>query len=643
MMNVVSTFQQNSRQEISPLERLKVLIKPLDFPEDPEWLWNLLEKYQTRLLAKFHGAPLLIDRLTHLNPDAAYFLAGILYFFFEASPAIISQHQQELNPEVHALYQRLSHVLSIRPSLKNDQQSEMARKMLVALTADVQLLSVVLVIKLQQMQDLDQMEEEFRQLLINELMKLYVPLANRLGIFWVKAEIEDNSLRYINPEIYYELKEKVSKKRYERAQMVDIFTREINQMLEDAQVPHEVYGRYKRFYSIFKKMPKVNYQFDRIHDLIAFRVLTESVQNCYEVLSYIHEKWQPFEGRFKDYIATPKPNGYQSLHTTVDTEQYGKVEIQIRTYEMHQVAEYGVAAHWAYKEGHHPHAKDASLYNRVRELHQDDDLDTAVPSIDLLTDRIYVFTPTRDIIELPQQATAIDFAYAIHSQVGNQITGARRNGQIIKLDEPLQNGDLLEIITSTKQTPRKEWLKTVKTSKAKNKIRYAIREHERDEFRQRGWELLDKEFKNHHLNLNRIFKEGKLEQLARQYKNHSFEHMLISLGEGRQRIDEILKWFVEIDELPAKIPAPRKHEGITAVLKQRSGPILIDGMSNVLVRMAKCCNPEPGDAICGYITRGNGISIHRQECSALISSDNSRLITAYWNEFYSYPVPPHSS
>lgn len=597
-----------------------------------EWLFELLHSEIGE--ADLSQTLDLIDKLRRLNPEIEYLLAAILFTLCPDEEDISRIIESVVPEQVLSLHQRLVRTFHLNPSLRNEEQSEKALKMLITLTGDLQLLSIILAIWLQKMTQVGQLPAVEQQNLAQKTLRIYTPLANRLGIFWIKSELEDKALFYIEPDMYQELKSKVAKKRHDRAQIVNDITGEIHHLLEKSEIPHEVYGRSKHFYSIFKKLKKVDQNFDRIQDLIGFRVLTHSVQDCYAALSYIHERWQSKPNRFKDYISKPKPNGYRSLHTTVLTPTGEPIEIQIRTYEMHAVAEYGIAAHWLYKERTRLTPKEQELYSNLSQTNHGASESPLLqqPQIDLFSDRIYVMTPNRDIVELPKGATAVDFAYAIHTEVGHHVIGAKTNGRIVKLDDTLKSGDQVEVLTSPRQNPHKEWLTFVKTSKAKNKIRHAVHEQTREHNRKTGWELLDKEFKKHNLNLNRMVKEGKLEQSSQEHKNQTFEHILFCLGEGTVRINEVVRWFVVIEE--EEPAAPQKSSDSSSRRKGHispTNPVIVDGMTNMLTRFAKCCAPEKGDAILGYITQGRGITVHRQECSSLKKMDSSRFISIHWN------------
>ncbi|MBF0278255.1 MAG: bifunctional (p)ppGpp synthetase/guanosine-3',5'-bis(diphosphate) 3'-pyrophosphohydrolase [SAR324 cluster bacterium] len=652
------------------LDRLQTALQSVDSITDhsEEWLWELLSSLPL--------SPLLIDRslsllkkLKHLNLDSPYILSTLLFFLFPGKEDF-SGREEKISPLILKHYESLQNIFSLAPSLRSRNQEELFLKMLIAMTKDLQLLASILAIQLQGLESVEDLSEEEQRVYSRKILAVYAPLAERLGIFWIKSELEDIALRYVAPEIYYELKQKVAKKRNDRSRMIEEITQEIRQLMEETEIQHEVQGRYKRFYSIYQKLQKVDYDFDRIQDLIGFRILVNNVHDCYKALGYVHERWSPKPGRFKDYISKPKPNRYRSLHTTVLDVNGESIEIQIRTHEMHEVAEFGVAAHWQYKKGINQHNGNSEFYDNLRkkannEFEGDrrpvkntgDDLSNKIvgfnrgrklggdrealeteissPGIDFLENKIYVLTPQNDVIELPKGATPVDFAYAIHSKVGDHITAAKVNGRILKLDDCLSNGNCVEVINSPKQTPRYEWLKFVKTSKAKNKIRHAVRKKDRETNKKVGMELLDKEFKRHGLNFNRVVKDGTLEKMVLQRKSHPLEQTVCAIGEGGMKAGEVVQWFlapveVKTEEDSAQTSPDKKK--LRSSIERKGKYVIVEGMDNMLVRFAKCCSPENGSKIYGYLTQGRGITIHRVECPDFQRLDGSRQISAHWGE-----------
>lgn len=616
------------------LLQLKTALQSIDsFDEQSvEWLWPILNS-QPFSPDEIEQSISLLKKLRQLKLEANYILTTLLFFFFPHSKDLYEQFQ--LPPLVLKNYQTLQTIFNFTPSLRNDHQAELFMKMIIATGQDLQLLSSILAMQFQTLESIEKRPGEEQRKHAKKIFSIYAPLAERLGIFWIKSEMEDIALRYVEREVYYELKQKVAKKREERSQMIEKIMEEIRELLKRFNIRHQVEGRYKRFYSIYKKLKRVDADFERIQDLAGFRILVYSVRDCYKALGYIHDHWSPKSGRFKDYISNPKPNGYQSLHTTVVDKKGESIEIQIRTHKMHEIAEFGVAAHWLYNSESNNGKFDTELYDNLRRKSGslDESKISVFPRIDLLQNKIYVFTPQHDVIELPKGATSVDFAFAIHSEVGSRITSTKANERILKLHDSLHNGDLVEVTTSPKQTPRQEWLKFVKTSKAKNKIRHAIREHEREINKKVGWELLDKEFKRYQLNLNRAMKDGSLEKMAHQHKNQAVDHVVCTIGEGIIKAVEVVKWFSTTAELRA---ADNKVQHISrnnnASIERVRKHVVVEGMDNMLVRFAKCCSPEKGNVIQGYLTQGYGITVHRADCATLLRLDENRCISVHWRE-----------
>ena len=474
-------------------------------------------------------------------------------------------------------------------------------------------------------------------------------MAGRLGIFWIKSELEDHAFRNLEYDNYQILKKKIARKRSERSDSVERISNNIQKMLNQAGISHEVQGRYKRFYSIFQKLDRVDNDFERIKDLIAFRVLVKNVDQCYAALSFIHENWTPVKNRFKDYISNPKPNGYQSLHTTVmeindePSSKQRPIEIQIRTHEMHHMAEYGVASHWLYKEKRNKHDEkkvDQFVESFLEKINSDGE-GKLNPVANLYSDKIYVITPAREIIELPQSASPLDFAYAIHTEVGNRTIAAKANGIITSLDSSLNNGDELEILTSSRQEPRKEWLEFVKTRHARNKIKHALHEKNREIRKKEGIEMLEREFRAHSLNLNRLIRDGRMEKESRLKKNQEFEHILFCIGEGSIHSEEIRRWFaddISTDQKSFNQVTEFATESEVVTTKKKSAVadsrslIIVDGMDNVSTRIAKCCSPVKKQPILGYLTKERVISIHKQDCSFMKNLASERKVKVIWGK-----------
>ena len=606
--------------------------------------------------------------LQHSNPDAAEALlkklkqislrpptlqAALLFLRYQKADDLPKEFEKKAAAESGGpfseavpLFHRMLkvHQFPVRP--KNSEQAELTQRMLLTVLGDVQLLTVFLVLQLHHLEQINSLSPEEADAIAWSALYVHAPLAGRLGIFWIKAELEDRAFRYLEYENYQSLKKKIARKRSDRSESVENISENIQLILKQAGIRHEIQGRYKRFYSIFQKLEKVENNFDRIQDLIGFRVLVNGIDECYAALSFIHENWTPIKNRFKDYIANPKSNGYQSLHTTVTDSQNGPlrylrpIEIQIRTHKMHRMAEYGVAAHWLYKEKRQPskEKKAEQIEVSLAEQSKAERHNETIPLIDLFSDNIYVMTPAKEIRELPQTATPVDFAYAIHTEVGNRMTGAKTNGNITRLDSSLQSGDTVEILTSPRQEPRKEWLDFVKTRHARNKIKHALHERSREGRRKEGLEMLEREFKNHSLNLNRLIREGRMEKESRLHKNQEFEHILFSIGDGSIRSEEVRRWFADDpSSVTASTPeSPAQPETKAKTRKKRiaespsTNKILVDGMDNVMTRIAKCCSPDKSHSLQGYLTLERVITIHKYGCAYLQKLTPERMVKVRW-------------
>ena len=596
----------------------------------------------------------LLKKLAQLSLNPQTILALILY--------VICQKEEDLtkklkiffeckNNEIFLdgvnLYRRLIKVTQFNERPKNKKQIELTLRMFLTVLSDVQLLTVFLVLQLQKLEDIDSIYSKQNEDKAWVALNIYAPLAGRLGIFWIKSELEDCAFRHLEYENYQDLKKKIARKQSSRSESVHKIISKIKTILKKAGIEHEVYGRYKRFYSIFQKLEKVENDFERIQDLIAFRIVVNKVDDCYAALSFIHETWTPLKKRFKDYIVKPKSNGYQSLHTTVtdvfeNSFDHSKpIEIQIRTHKMHRIAEYGVAAHWIYKEKQKNIKKNDSvkIEKTLQEKNNSKNFNETIPIIDLFSENIYVMTPTKEIRELPNDATPIDFAYAIHTDVGNKTTGVKVNGNIIRLDGELKSGDVLEVLTSPRQEPKKEWLEFANTRHARSKIKHALHEQNRDDSRKKGLVILEKEFRDHGLNLNRLIREGKMEHLSRHHKNQEFEHLLFCIGEGTIRIEEVLSWFLKNQKTFFEINSQEEKK----IVKKESSPkvkktiyssssnlILVDGMKNVMTRIARCCSPSKKQRIKGYITKEKIVTVHREMCPFLKKLKPERIIEVNW-------------
>ncbi|MBL8912437.1 MAG: bifunctional (p)ppGpp synthetase/guanosine-3',5'-bis(diphosphate) 3'-pyrophosphohydrolase [Archangium sp.] len=608
------------------------------------------------------GEPYLIHPLevagilAQLRLDEASIVAGLLHDTVEDTLATIEEIKELFGEEVALIVDgvtKLGKFSASQQLSQEEKQAENFRKMLVAMAQDIRVILVKLADRTHNMRTLDHMSEEKQTRIAQETLDIYAPLANRLGISWIKTELEDLSFRYTRPKDFADLESRISRKKKEREKYIEEVVGLIEGRLKEANVPAKVSGRFKHFYSIYKKMRTQGIEFEQVPDVIAFRVITPELQHCYGALGLVHQMWKPVPGRFKDFIAIPKPNMYQSLHTTVIGPLSERIEIQIRTEEMHRVAEEGIAAHWAYKEGKSTMARDDEKFAWLRQLlewQQDlkdpkEFLDTV--KVDLFTDEVFVFTPKGDVRSLPRGATPVDFAYAIHSGVGEKTVGAKVNGKIVPLRYKLRNGDQIEILTSPQAHPSKDWLTFAKTSRAQQKIRGFIKQQQREKSLILGRELTDREFKRFGLNLNKLMKAGELKPHAETYGFRSEEDLLVAVGYGKiqpnQLVDALLpKEKIEEVREKEREPAPQSSgsglfQAVTDVAKKllptrkSSGGVLIGGIDDVLVRFGRCCNPVPGDPIVGFITRGRGVTVHTASCTKAMATDPERKVDVAWD------------
>lgn len=588
--------------------------------------------------------------LTHLQMDAVTISAALLHDVVEDTTYTLEQMEELFGAEVAMLIDGVTKLGRIEYKSKEEQQLENYRKMFLAMAKDIRVILIKLADRLHNMRTLRFMREDKQKRIARETIEIYAPLANRLGISNIKWELEDLCLRYLEPDTYYELVEKVKQKRRERQAFIADAIEQIRRKLAETGVKAEINGRAKHFYSIYKKMKRDNKDISEIYDLSAVRVLVDSVKDCYGVLGIIHAMWKPMPGRFKDYIAMPKANGYQSLHTTVMTKGY-PLEIQIRTFTMHKVSEYGVAAHWKYKESGKSVGAAAAYDQKLSWLRQMVNLQQELSDprefvealkVDIFADEVFVFTPQGDVIDLPKGSIPIDFAYRIHTEVGHHCVGAKVNGKIVPLEYKLKNGDIVSIITNkANDGPSRDWLNIVSSSETRNKIRSWFKKARREENIVRGNDLLEKEAKRLGYDTKKILQEEHLKLVAQRFNIQNVDDMLSALGYGGLTINGIMTKLIEIYKKEMRRATPPDVSQMLAKLKQpqeghktkASHGILVEGEAGLLVRLARCCNPIPGDAITGYITRGRGVSVHRSDCPNVLSdnSDMSRVIEVSWD------------
>jgi GTP diphosphokinase / guanosine-3',5'-bis(diphosphate) 3'-diphosphatase len=585
--------------------------------------------------------------ITELRLDTASICAGLLHDVVEDTLRTLDDVEKEFGDEVAFLVDGVTKLSKINFTSKEDRQAENFRKMVVAMSRDIRVLLVKLCDRLDNMRTLDFMNPDSQERIARETMDIYAPLANRLGIARFKAELEDLSFKYLDPQAFQDLNAKVTKSKKERDRYITDVAKTLSGRLAEQGFPADVQGRAKHLYSIYRKMKTQDCDFEQVYDVIAFRVIVESVADCYATLGVIHSRWTPIPGRFKDYVALPKPNMYQSLHTTVIGPGRERIEIQIRTHEMQRVAEHGIAAHWKYKErisgGVDP--KDAEKFGWLRQLmeFQKDMKDPAEflesVKVDLFTDEVYVFTPKGDVRVFPRGATPIDFAYTIHTEVGNHCSGARVNGAIVPLKYKLRNGDVVEVMTSQNQHPSKDWVDHVVSGRAKSKVRAYLRTEQRDKSLKLGRELLEKGLHARGISLSRFLKSPEdVKRVEDANKVASEEELFINIGYGKIAAEDVADLLAPPSQngAPPSVPSPELREGriesiVRKVTGKSTGGIKLNGIDDVLVRYAKCCNPLPGDQIIGFITRGRGITVHRRGCPKAFDTDPERRVEISWD------------
>lgn len=581
--------------------------------------------------------------IADMRLDAASICAALLHDVVEDTDATENDLRQMFGPEVAFLVDGVTKLGRVNFTCKEDQQAESFRKMLVAMARDIRVLLVKLADRLDNMRTLGPMAPAKQERIARETLEIYAPLAGRLGIYWLKNELEDLSFRYLWPESHAEISRKTKRASKDRGRYVTDVTRRLRKMLIERGFAVEVGGRIKHRYSLWRKMRQNNCDFDQVYDFVAFRVIMENVADCYAALGVVHSQWTPIPGRFKDYIALPKPNMYQSLHTTVIGPGQRRIEVQIRTQEMHATAEYGIAAHWKYKARTGGlDAKDAAQFAWLRQL-MEFQKDVADPAefldsvkVDLFTDEVYVFTPRGELKVFPRGATPLDFAYTIHSEVGFRCAGARVNGAIVPLRYKLHNGDTVEIITSPQQTPRKDWLDFVATSRARSRIRVYLRAEERKSSIKLGRELTERAFHQKDMSFSRFLKKkDDVGRVTKHFKVQTSDELFAMVGYGKvapQDVCDVVAPKANPDANQALRPGFFERTVRRVTGKNGHDGILLDGVDDVLVRFAGCCNPVPGDEITGWITRGRGVSVHRRGCPKVMELDPERRVHVTWSD-----------
>ncbi len=600
--------------------------------------------------------------LADLEMDKETIIAGILHDVIEDTVMTMDELIHEFGPDVGLLVDGVTKLEKIPLSSNVDQsdaklemQAENLRKMFLAMAKDIRVIMIKLADRLHNMRTLQYKDAEGQQRIARETLEIYCPIASRLGISKIKIELDDLSLKYLEPNVYYDLAEKIALRKSEREGYIQGIVEEVKKHIEDAGIKASVSGRVKHFFSIYKKMKNQNKTIDQIYDLFAVRIIVENVKDCYAALGVMHEQYKPIPGRFKDYIAMPKANMYQSLHTTLIGTTGQPFEIQIRTFEMHKAAEYGIAAHWKYKEASDGKRVEGQEEEKLVWLRQilewqrdmsdnREFMNSLKNDLDLFSENVYCFTPTGEVKNLPSGSTPIDFAYAIHSAVGNRMVGARANGKLVNIDYQIQNGDRIEIVTSQNaKGPSRDWLNIVKSTQARNKINQWFKQEDKEDNVQKGKEALAAYCKNKSINISELLTSDYMDAIMRKYGFRDWEAVLAAMGHGAlkegQVVNKLLEYYdrdhkkvMSNEEVLASIAEAGSNINRPMQAKSKSG-IIVKGIADLSVRFSKCCSPVPGDEIVGFVTRGRGISIHRSDCINMMSLpeiERVRLIDAEW-------------
>jgi GTP pyrophosphokinase len=635
----------NQIESYNPNADLSVVVKAYNFAEMAHSNAQTRFSGERYFIHPYNVALILAD----LHVDVQTIAAGLLHDVVEDTGITYNEIKREFGEEIANMVDGVTKLSKVKYRNKEERQAESLRKMIIAMSKDIRVVIIKLADRLHNIRTLQYMPDEKQYQKAMETIEIYAPIANRLGIASIKWELEDLSLKYIDHEGYEDLQKKVQEKSEKRKDYISHIIDVIQEKLKESGMEADIKGRPKSLYSIYKKMYHKNRSFEQIYDLIAVRIIVENIKDCYGALGIVHTLWKPVPGRFKDYIAMPKPNMYQSLHTTVIGPEGEPFEIQIRTLEMHRTAEYGIAAHWKYKEGIDENAKYEEKLNWLRQMLEWQQ-DTNDPQefmealkIDLYTDEVFVFTPKGEVVNLPTGSTPIDFAYRVHSAVGNRCVGAKVNGRIVPIDTKLKTGDQVEVLTSQSSAgPSRDWLKIAASSQAKSKIRKFFKEKDKDFNVEKGKELVEREIKKQGYQVADLLKDDWIKTVADKYNMFTVSNLYAAVGNGgiteNQIVNRLRLIYLDKNKDKIELEKIESLEKSTVKTPQRiekhASGVIIKGIDNIKVRFSKCCNPVPGDAIVGYITRGRGVSVHRADCTNihdLSDSQDQRFIDVQWD------------
>ena len=574
--------------------------------------------------------------LAQMKLDVSSIITGLLHDTVEDTLATTEEIEAMFGKEIAFLVEGVTKIGQLPYTSKIERQAEGFRKLILATAKDIRVVLIKLADRLHNMRTLEHLSETKQRRIASETYDIYAPLSHRLGINWVTNELEDLSFKFLQPDEYKKLSRQISKKHKAWIAHVEEAKVVLAEQLSEYDLSPEITGRFKHIYGIYRKMQEQNLDFEHVYDVIAFRLITNSLKECYETLGAVHASWKPVPGRFKDYIALPKGNGYQSLHTTVIGPFNERMEIQIRTRAMHEVAESGVASHWKYKEGKLDKGGTYEIYATLRQLLEWKDIQDPTEYMEaikgeLIADVLYVFTPDGDLKELPTGATPIDFAYSVHTEVGNRCTRANVNGKLVPLNHQLKTGDTVEIVTSKDQHPSRDWLKFVVTSGAKTKIRNWLRTEERKQSEIVGKSICERKFKQSGLDFQKMLKKGDLSKALSELKIKDVKDLYLAVGFGKISANDLLKKAAPQKSVDSESDKERIDKIIKTITSSSDGGVLVRGYDDVMIRFANCCSPLPGEDIVGYITRGKGITIHRNDCAKLLEVDLERRIDVDWD------------